>query len=74
MRSTITNGKTREEKGLQNKGGGTMEDKMKKKRSSKKDLRKNEDAVCYDLCDPCRDYYIVDDCGCLQYYVDPCGC
>jgi hypothetical protein len=51
-----------------------MKDKKRVKRSGKKDLRKHGESVCYDLCDPCMDYYIVDSCGCLQYYVDPCSC
>jgi hypothetical protein len=56
------------------KGGGIMDTKLKNKRSTKKDLKKRDEVLCYDLCDPCINYYIVDNCGCLQYQVDPCGC
>ena len=50
-----------------------MDDKTKKKKTAKKNRTKREDMACYDLCDPCIDYYIVDSCGCMQY-VNPCGC
>lgn len=51
-----------------------MHDKIKKEKSKKKDRRDCEDLRCYDVCDPCMGYYLVDDCGCRHYYVDPCGC
>ena len=43
-----------------------MKDKKKTKGSHKKDLKKQGESVCYDLCDPCIDYYVVDSCGCFQ--------
>jgi len=51
-----------------------MDNKRKNKKSLKKDNKKRNDMACYDVCDPCGGYYVVDDCGCVNYYTDPCCC